>query len=491
MTSQISHKFGRRIKAKKMRYTISFDCKTHHVRKDGTIPMLLRVSINGEHVYINLGKQIKETHYDKLNKSVKAGIHGYASLTGFIDRQKVKIDTIITDHEKRGEILSVQRLKEIYEKEGGKVKSISFYDFVEETIKRERELKEVSEKTLDNYDVYCVNLKKYRPKLSIHDINKIFLEEYRTYITEVLKQADNSAYHAMCFIRKYTKLLFDSGKISKYPFSEFVVGKPFEVEPEYLEPEELAALHDLYDSKELLQIVRKAKNKHTKYKEFPLGEKYQEVLRYYLGSCYSGLRHSDIKTLKTAEIKAGFIVKEMQKGRKGRKKTVRIPIRKRLLSLLQLKSQSGLAFENPVMESSQTNKYLLAVAKKAGINKHITFHSARHTFAINSLILGVKIEVVSDILGHSELTTTQRYARVVDKLREQEMDKWDKLAKQEFGTSESIVSCPSCENTIMKFEKNVIQLNKLPVVCPYCSVSFSYNLKENISELSMKLARAI
>ena len=88
-----------------MRYTISFDCKTHHVRKDGTIPMLLRVSINGEHVYINLGKQIKESQYDKINKCVKAGINGYASLTSFIDRQKIKIDTIISENEKRGNIL--------------------------------------------------------------------------------------------------------------------------------------------------------------------------------------------------------------------------------------------------------------------------------------------------------------------------------------------------------------------------------------------------
>jgi hypothetical protein len=131
-----------------MRYTISFDCKTHHVRKDGTVPMLLRVSINGEHAYLNLGKKIKASQYDAENKCVKAGISGYASLTSFIDRQKIKVDTIISDCEKKGDVLSVQRLKEIYEREGGKVKSISFYDFVEETILRERELKEISDNTL-------------------------------------------------------------------------------------------------------------------------------------------------------------------------------------------------------------------------------------------------------------------------------------------------------------------------------------------------------
>ena len=119
--------------------------------------------------------------------------------------------------------------------------------------------------------------------------------------------------------------------------------------------------------------------------------------------------------------------------------------------------------------------------KEAKIGKHITFHCARHSFSIISLLLGVKIEVVSDILGHSELTTTQRYARVVDRLREQEMDKWDKMAKEEFDSATiQEISCPKCENTVMKFEKGIIMLTKIPVTCPYCSHSFSHNLKENL-----------
>src|SRR5580658_535589 len=112
-----------------MRYTINFDCKTHHIRKDGTIPMLLRVSINGEQTYLNLGKKIKISQYDTENKCVKAGINGYATLTAYIDRQKVKVDTIITEHEKKGDILNIHRLKELYEQEAGKVKSISFIGF--------------------------------------------------------------------------------------------------------------------------------------------------------------------------------------------------------------------------------------------------------------------------------------------------------------------------------------------------------------------------
>ena len=144
------------------------------------------------------------------------------------------------------------------------------------------------------------------------------------------------------------------------------------------------------------------------------------------------------------------------------------------------------------MEDSQTNKYLKKIVQEhAKINKHITFHCSRHTFAVTSLLLGIKIEVVSDILGHSELTTTQRYAKVVDELREKEMNKWDKLAQEELNDNDCLVICPTCENTVMKFEKDIVKLNKIPLVCQHCSTAFLYNLSKGISEPVIKAVQAV
>lgn len=94
-----------------MRYTINFDCKTHHIGKDKKIPILLRVSINGVHDYLNTGKRIKEIHYDKNNKTVRAGIAGYSTLNAFIDRQKVRVENIISDFEKKGKLQPFQKSK--------------------------------------------------------------------------------------------------------------------------------------------------------------------------------------------------------------------------------------------------------------------------------------------------------------------------------------------------------------------------------------------
>jgi hypothetical protein len=59
-----------------MRYTINLDCKTTYPKKDGTVPLLLRVSLNGQHIYVNLGRTIKLDHYDKVKKCVKSSVNG-------------------------------------------------------------------------------------------------------------------------------------------------------------------------------------------------------------------------------------------------------------------------------------------------------------------------------------------------------------------------------------------------------------------------------
>jgi integrase len=462
------------MKAKNVK--ISLDCKTNHIRKDGKFPLLLRVSCNGKHIYINIGKSIGEKYYDKKNKQIIREVKGASSYIDYVEKHKVKIDEIIAEFERNGQVINLQKTREIYFYQLGRIDSVCFYEYVKETIAKEKELNILTPKTLYNYERSMEILKIYSPILSIHDFDKTFLENYESYLLNKMKYSRNSKFHAMCFIRKYTLKLFKEGKIKNYPFSDFVVGSPELGDPLYLEKDELEKLHDLYDSGELLKIVRHSKSKFTKYKTFPLGEKYQEVLKYYLASCYCGLRHSDIKTLKTEEIIGLKIKKKMKKGRKGVRKTAEIPITSdRFESLLDRNSQNGFAFGMKVKENSQTNKYLKEIAKIAGIDKKLTFHSARYSFAIVSLILGVPIEVISDVLGHAELETTKRYARVIDSFKIEQMKKWKKMDKGTNNT-EIEVNCPNCTITVMKFDKDVLKLKKIPCTCLNCKEDFVYDI---------------
>ena len=457
-----------------MRNTINIDCNTHHISKDGTYPILLRVSLNGEQDYFNVGKRIKDTHYDKVKKEVKKGIKGAANYDKIINIHKVRIQNIIDDFDKRDELASISRVKEVYYDEIAGVKSKCFYDFVRNRILWEKQHTKIKNSSFKFIEGHFNKLKKFRNKLSIHDINEKFINEYKAYIINTLGQKDNTAYHAMSFLKKYTNQLHKEGKITKNPFDVYVVGSPFEVELVYLEPEELTTLHDLYDSKALLEIVKLKESKFAK--NFKIGTKYQEVLRYFLVACYTGLRHSDIKTLQREHIKGDEIVKKLIKGSVGKEKTVRIPIEANFYSLLDMDNPKKLLFENPVMENSQTNKYLLEIMKIAKINKHITFHKARYTFGINSLILGMDIIVVSNILGHSELTTTQRYAKVVDKLKRQEMSKWRNFRKKEDSSKKIELVCSNCSYSLLTYEPGIILQKHIKCHCPNCAEHNTFDL---------------
>ena len=458
-----------------MRYTINLDCKTHHVSKDGTFPILLRVSLNGEQDYFNIGKRIKDSHYDRAEKSIKKNIAESNKYTSLINIHKVRIGDIIDELNKKGEIVSISKLKEIYNNETKGSKSKCFYEFVSQRIEWEKKNSTLKPNTFKFLDDNFNKLKQFKKKLSIYDINHDFIVDYEFYLKNELNHKYNTRYHALCFLRKYTKELIKTGRISKYPFSNFSVGSPQEVELVYLEPDELKALHDLYDSKKLESIIEEKKSKFAR--NFEIGKKYQEVLRYFLVACYTGFRHSDIKTLKREHIVGNTIIKSLVKSRKGKIVTVRIPIQDNFHSLLNMENSDCLIFENPVMENSQTNKYLKKIMKIANIKKHITFHKARYTFAINSLILGVNISTIMEILGHTLLSTTQRYAKVVSEITNREMSKWSNFRKN--NSTQIDLNCSNCNFLLLKTEPGVLSQNFLNCACPNCNMTTQFDLKIN------------
>jgi len=76
----------------------------------------------------------------------------------------------------------------------------------------------------------------------------------------------------------------------------------------------------------------------------------------------------------------------------------------------------------PVLSNQKMNAYLKEIAITAKINKHLTFHLARHTFATLMLTKGVSIETVAEMMGHLNIRTTQIYAKVVERKVSEEMN---------------------------------------------------------------------
>ena len=147
-----------------------------------------------------------------------------------------------------------------------------------------------------------------------------------------------------------------------------------------------------------------------------------EIKRAFLFSCLTGLRRSDITKLTWGEVR-------QLSGRTRiifrQKKTGGMEYLDIAPQAVELMGERGGADDKVfgyIHWTSSTNQHLRYWALRAGIDKHITFHSGRHTFAVLMLSLGTEIYTVSKLLGHRNLATTQIYAKIVDKKKQEAVD---------------------------------------------------------------------
>ncbi len=149
---------------------------------------------------------------------------------------------------------------------------------------------------------------------------------------------------------------------------------------------------------------------------------YDDLRRAGLFSAMTGLRYSDIAKLTWKEIQqsdtSGFFIRFTQKKTKG---SETLPISENAFELL---GERDLPNEKVFKELDYWQcAYLPVWTKSAGIDKKITFHCFRHTYATLQLTLGTDIYTVSKMLGHKNLQTTQIYAKVIDERKREAANK--------------------------------------------------------------------
>lgn len=144
--------------------------------------------------------------------------------------------------------------------------------------------------------------------------------------------------------------------------------------------------------------------------------KYEDLKSAFLFSCFCGLRMSDIRRLKWASIgRTADGCRQVETLQQKTGEPVYIPLSANALKWLPQKGRKG-ASENVfnLPHVSTIEKCLGEWAADAGLRKHITYHVSRHTFATLTLTYGADLYTVSKLLGHSNIQTTQIYAKIVD-----------------------------------------------------------------------------
>jgi len=158
------------------------------------------------------------------------------------------------------------------------------------------------------------------------------------------------------------------------------------------------------------------------------GERLSQVRDIFVFCCYTGLAFADVRKLKASEIGVGIDGSKWIFTNRQKTDTVsRIPLLPISMEIVERYKNhpACLSAEKvlPVLSNQKYNEYLKELANICGINKKMTSHTARHTFATTvTLSNGVPIESVSKMLGHKNLKTTQHYARVLDRKISEDMN---------------------------------------------------------------------
>lgn len=244
-------------------------------------------------------------------------------------------------------------------------------------------------------------MQEFNSHLKWSDITESFATEYYLWLINIKKNNENTANRAIRLLKTVLNEAVKKGYIKENPLKN--------VKTKWLNG----------------KMVFLTKNELKRIDEYIMNctdNAIKKVGLYFLFSCYTGLRYSDVVKLKWNEINDSYIKLTQQKT--GNE--VLIPLNNRAKNILSLQNKNReLVFD--CYTNQVTNKYLKIIAKNSGVDKPITFHTGRHTFATVSIELGMPIEVISKILGHSDIKITQVYARILDPVKFKEMEKWNNL----------------------------------------------------------------
>jgi site-specific recombinase XerD len=264
--------------------------------------------------------------------------------------------------------------------------------------------KEYSPSTLTRYVTsmnHVIEFMQWKFGIADIDITKLnheFITDFNFYLRTEKNCNNNSAAKYIKNFRKIIRICLSNGWLARDPFINFKV-KIREVERAYLSEEELQTLHD---------------------KVFTI-DRLNQVKDIFLFSCYTGLAYIDAKNLTQHNLVLGIDGnKWIHTHRKKTDTPSHIPLLAPALEIINKYSQHPATINNcvllPVLSNQKMNAYLKEIAICCEINKELTFHIARHTFATTvTLSNNVPIESVSKMLGHKNLRTTQHYAKILDK----------------------------------------------------------------------------
>lgn len=270
-------------------------------------------------------------------------------------------------------------------------KKMPVYDFISEMDLKLSERNKFE--TMEKWRSQVNKLKKFAPNISLQDITADFIEKYESWCRKEQGNKDGGVNNSIQFINQVVNKGIAKGLLPANQTEGFRKKSYKPKTKTHLTRDEI----DRFEA-----ALKGGKESHL------------IVGYYFLLSCYTGLRYRDCKRLNKGMVSDGRLI--LYTNKTG--EPVSLKITPKIDALLK----ECLKYTLPA--NSTCHNILPTLAKNAGIKKHVSFHTGRHSFGCGCAALGIPIEVTSKLMAHNNLSTTAIYYRIMNPVLDNAMEKW-------------------------------------------------------------------
>lgn len=371
----------------------------------GLVPIYLRITVSNKRAEISTGKEVLLERWNSAAGRALGTKEDAKILNSYLDTLQVKVHEIHRRMLDAEEVISAEAIKNKFTGKGER--PITLIPIFKDHNQKLKALQgeEYSKGTITRYEtalkhtVEFLQWKYNKTDIEIKAIDNAFINEFEFYLRSVRKCNNNSAVkYVKSNFGKVVRLCVANGWLQRDPFINYA-SKMKEVNRQFLTEQELQVL----SNKALMN------------------ERLRQVRDIFVFSCYTGLAYIDAANLTPQNIAVGMDgEKWIYTFRQKTDTRTNIPLLPPALAIIEkYKEHSLYKVKNkllPILSNQKMNAYLKEIAALCNINKELTFHIARHTFATTvTLCNGIPIETVSKMLGHSSIKQTQHYAKILDR----------------------------------------------------------------------------
>ena len=380
---------------------VTFYLKKNETRADGTVPVLGRIRIGSSMVQFSAKVNVTEKLWDVKSGRAKGKSKAATNVNAELDNLCVAIHSAYKELQLKSDNVLALDVKNAFQGIATEQDTlVKHYEYLNEKFYKNVGVN----RSVDTYKRYCVALnhlkkflhKKYKVRdMAFQALNSTFVKSFDLYLRADLGFSNHTIINIMARLHLVIKSAMDNGLIRQDPFIGY----------EYISQPLVARCL----SEEEFNLILKT----------PLPKDNMNLVRdVFIFSCMTGLAFSDLRNLTPEHLKqAEDGVWWIHTARKKTGTPCHIPLME--LPLQLIKKYKGISDKGrlfPMLSCSKTNINLKKIAKICGIERCLTFHQARHTYAsLITLSQGVPMDTVRELLGHRDWRSTRIYAHLTQK----------------------------------------------------------------------------